>query len=49
MGESHHKNGRGKDFPPKKILNGKLHNRRSVGKPRTRWEDVVNMSKSKRV
>jgi hypothetical protein len=29
---------------PKKILNGKLHNRRSVGKPKTRWEDVVYRS-----
>jgi hypothetical protein len=35
----HHKNGRRKN--PKKVLNGKIHNRRSVGKPRTRWEDVV--------
>jgi hypothetical protein len=26
---------------PKKILNGKCHNRRPVGKPRTRWEDVL--------
>ena len=23
------------------ILNGKFHNARPVGKPRTRWEDVV--------
>jgi hypothetical protein len=27
--------------PQKKILNGKLHNTRPVGKPRTRWEDIV--------
>jgi hypothetical protein len=26
---------------PKKILNVKFHNIRSTGKPRTRWEDVV--------
>jgi hypothetical protein len=25
----------------KKVLKGKLHNTRSVGKPRRRWEDVV--------
>jgi hypothetical protein len=25
----------------RKVLNGKLHNTRTVGKPRTRWEDVV--------
>ena len=25
----------------KKVLNGKLHNSRSVGKARTRWEDVT--------
>jgi hypothetical protein len=25
------------------ILKGKLHNTRSVGKPRTSWEDVVMM------
>jgi len=26
---------------PKKVLNGKFHNARPVGKPRARWEDVV--------
>jgi hypothetical protein len=26
---------------PKKVLNGKVHNTRPVGKPRTRWEDVL--------
>jgi hypothetical protein len=26
---------------PKKVLNGEFHNKRPVGKPRTRWEDVV--------
>jgi hypothetical protein len=25
----------------KKVLNGKYHNTRPVGKPRTRWVDVV--------
>jgi hypothetical protein len=27
--------------PPQKNLNEKFHNTRSVGKPRTRWENVV--------
>jgi len=26
---------------PKKVLNGEFHNKRPVGKPRTRWADVV--------
>ena len=26
---------------PKKILNGNLHTTRPVGRPRTRWADVV--------
>ena len=26
---------------PKKVLYGKCHNTMTVGKPRTRWEDVV--------
>jgi hypothetical protein len=26
---------------PKKVLNGKFHNTKSLGKQRTRWEDVV--------
>jgi hypothetical protein len=26
---------------PKKVLNGKFHNTRSVGRPRIRWEDAV--------
>jgi hypothetical protein len=30
----------------KKILNGKFHNKRPVGKPRTRWEDVVRTDSS---
>ena len=28
---------------PTKVLIDKLHNKRSVGKPRTRWEDVGQM------
>jgi hypothetical protein len=31
---------------PKKILNGKFHIRRPVGKPRTRWKDVVRRDTS---
>jgi len=26
---------------PKKVLNGKFYNTRPVGKPRTRWEDII--------
>jgi hypothetical protein len=26
---------------PKRVLNGKFHNTRSVGKPRTRWKYIV--------
>jgi hypothetical protein len=26
---------------PKKVLNGKVHNTRPVGRPRIRWEDAV--------
>jgi hypothetical protein len=26
---------------PKKVLNGKFHNTRQVGRPRIRWEDAV--------
>ena len=26
---------------PKKVFNGKFHNTRPVGRPRTRWVDVV--------
>jgi hypothetical protein len=40
MGGSHNKNGRRKD-PPQKVLNGKFHTTRPVGRPRTRWADVV--------
>jgi hypothetical protein len=31
---------------PIKVLNGKFHNTRPVGKPRTRWEDVVRKNTS---
>jgi hypothetical protein len=27
--------------PQKNVLNGKFHNTRSAGKPRTGWEDIV--------
>jgi hypothetical protein len=35
-------------LPPakKNVLNGKLHNKRPVGKPRTRWEYVVRRDTS---
>jgi hypothetical protein len=39
MGGSYNKNGR-RRFP-KKFLNGNFHTTRSVGRPRTRWTDVV--------
>jgi hypothetical protein len=26
---------------PEKVLNGKFHNTRPVGRPRIRWEDAV--------
>jgi hypothetical protein len=39
MGGSYNKNGRRKDS--KKVLNGNFHTTRPVGRPRTRWEDVV--------
>jgi len=31
----------------KGVLNGKFRNTRPVGKPRTRWKDVVRRDKSK--
>jgi hypothetical protein len=31
---------------PEKVLNGKFHNTRPVGKPRTRWDDVVRRDTS---
>jgi hypothetical protein len=37
MGGPYNKNGR----IPKKVLNGKFHNTRTVGRPRIRWEDAV--------
>jgi len=39
MGSSHNKNERRKDC--KKVLNGKFHTTRPVGRPRTRLVDVV--------
>ena len=38
---------KGKWKIPEKVLNGKVHNARPVGKPRTRWEDVVLKDTSK--
>jgi hypothetical protein len=31
---------------PRRVLNGKFHSTRTVGKPRTRWEDVVRRNTS---
>jgi hypothetical protein len=39
MGGSYNKDGRKRI--PKKILNRNFHTTRPVGKPRTRWADVV--------
>jgi hypothetical protein len=39
MGGSYNKDGRGKDS--KKLLNGKFHTIRPMGRPRNRWADVV--------
>jgi len=44
MGGSCYKVGGWRD--PKKILNVKFHNTRPVGKPRTRWENVVRTDTS---
>ena len=33
-------------IPKEKVLNGKFDNVRPVGKPRTRWEDVVRRDTS---
>ena len=41
MGGSYNKDGRRKDSIPKKVLNGNFHTTRPVGRPRTRWVDVV--------
>jgi len=30
----------------KEVLNGKFHNTRPLGKPRTRWEDFIRMDTS---
>jgi hypothetical protein len=39
MGGSYNKDGRKRI--PKKVLNGNFHTTRPVGRPRTRWADVV--------
>jgi hypothetical protein len=39
VGGPYNKNGV-REFP-KKVLNGTFHNTRPVGRPRTRWADVV--------
>jgi len=39
MGGSYYKNGRWKD--PKKVLIGKFHNLKPVGKPSKIWEDII--------
>jgi hypothetical protein len=31
---------------PQKVIDGKFHKRRPVGKPRTRWKDVVRRDTS---
>ena len=46
MGGSHCKNGRLKY--PKKVRNGKFHNTRPVGKPRTRYEGVFRSDTSQK-
>jgi len=47
LGRSHNKNGRRKDShppPPKKnVLNRNFYTTIPVGRPRTRWADVVQM------
>jgi hypothetical protein len=40
MGGSYNKHGRRTDSPQKKVLNGKFHTTRPVGRPRSRWADV---------
>jgi hypothetical protein len=39
MGGTYNKNGRTRDS--KKVLNGNFHIVRPVGRPRTRWTDVI--------
>jgi hypothetical protein len=34
------------EIVPKKVLNGKFLDTRAVGKPRTRWEDIVRRDTS---
>jgi len=45
MGRSHNENGRRKDYK-KKGLNGNFYTTRPVGRPRTRWADVVQRDAS---
>jgi ATP-dependent protease Clp ATPase subunit len=45
MGGSSFKIGRQKD--PKKVIYGKFNNISPVGKPRKRWEDIIQMDTSK--
>jgi len=40
MGRTYNKNGRTKDSK-KKVLNRNFHTARPMGRPRTRWVDVV--------
>jgi hypothetical protein len=40
VGGSYNNNGRRED-PKKNVLNGTFHNTRPVGRPRTRWANVV--------
>jgi len=41
MGRSHNKNERRKDSKKKKDLNGNFYTTKPMGRPRTRWVDVV--------
>jgi len=41
MGGSYNEDGRRKDSKKKKVLNGNFHTTSTVGRPRTRWADVV--------
>jgi len=33
-------------IPKKEVLKGKFHNRRPVGKPKIRWQDVIRRDTS---
>jgi len=45
LGRSHNGNGRRKGYK-KKVLKGKFYTTRPVGRPRTRWADVVQRDAS---